>query len=513
MADCFAIFEGGGAKGLAHVGVLKAAELRGLKFLGVAGASAGAIIAALVAAGFKADELFDPGPSSPSASPRVFAGTNWVDILGAGTWQEFKRLKAQAGKVLPAKGSPSLGTAWRGWRFKRKWGARLEAADKQRGFFSTAGFEVWFNGVLQAKLGIPSGAVTFDQLFKAANTIPLKLVSVDIEAQKLVTFSHSTSPDMAVAKAVAASISIPFFFAPTMVDGRAMVDGGLMSNFPAWLFEAERAASPPFIRTYGFTLIEEEAAVVLPPGTLQATLDYASHVLQTGVFGGQTLMNDAVEFFQIIPIKTRFKVLDFELTNAEKIELYGEGRQGADNYFNDHGVIDDAAVTVALKALSDDLRRRIGAPLPGLRANVILPVRQTHLRVAYSYNMHNDTDDRLLMLRSQTGSGEALAHRQAVSTNVRLIRAGNTIRGLTKYDTALVRRDLICLISIPIFKTDKDWGISADLRSDPRGILSFDCNEDILKSFNQSTIQHFFVEASIVIGRLLRGETLEGPVQ
>lgn len=513
MADCFAIFEGGGAKGLAHVGALKAAERRGLKFLGVAGASAGAIIAALVAAGFKADELFDPSPSSPPASPPVFAGTSWVDILGAGTWHEFKQLRAQAGKILPAKGSPGLGTVLRGLGFKWKWGGRLETAGKQRGLFSTAGFETWFNRVLQAKLRIASRAITFDQLSKAPNTIPLKLVSVDIEAQKLVTFSHSTSPNMSVAKAVAASISIPFFFAPTMVDGRAMVDGGLMSNFPAWLFEAERAASPPFIRTYGFTLIEEEAAVALSLGTLQSSLDYASHVLQTGVFGGQTLMNDAVEFFQIIPIKTRFNVLDFELSDAEKIELYGEGRQGADDYFNDHGVIDDAAVTVALKALSDELRGRIGAPLLGLRANVILPVRQTHLRVAYSYNMQDDTDDRLLMLRSQTGSGEALEHRQVVLTDIRRIRAGNTIRGLNKYDTALVRRDLICLISIPIFKADKDWGMSADLRSEPRGVLSFDCNEDILKSFNQSAIQHFFVEASIVIGRLLRGETLEGPVQ
>jgi NTE family protein len=49
MAQCFAIFEGGGAKGLAHVGALKAAESRNLEFIGVAGASAGAIIAALVA--------------------------------------------------------------------------------------------------------------------------------------------------------------------------------------------------------------------------------------------------------------------------------------------------------------------------------------------------------------------------------------------------------------------------------------------------------------------------------
>jgi predicted acylesterase/phospholipase RssA len=57
-------------------------------------------------------------------------------------------------------------------------------------------------------------------------------------------------------KAVAASISIPFFFAPTAIESRSMVDGGLMSNFPTWLFDAERAAYPPFTRTYGFTLVD-----------------------------------------------------------------------------------------------------------------------------------------------------------------------------------------------------------------------------------------------------------------
>ena len=49
MAGCFAIFEGGGAKGLAHIGALKALEGRKVDLLGVAGTSAGAIVAALVA--------------------------------------------------------------------------------------------------------------------------------------------------------------------------------------------------------------------------------------------------------------------------------------------------------------------------------------------------------------------------------------------------------------------------------------------------------------------------------
>ena len=43
----YGIFEGGGAKGIGHIAGLKAAEILNLEFIGVAGASAGALIAAL----------------------------------------------------------------------------------------------------------------------------------------------------------------------------------------------------------------------------------------------------------------------------------------------------------------------------------------------------------------------------------------------------------------------------------------------------------------------------------
>jgi NTE family protein len=46
----FLVFEGGGAKGIVHVGALRALEKRGVEIAGVAGTSAGAIVASLVAA-------------------------------------------------------------------------------------------------------------------------------------------------------------------------------------------------------------------------------------------------------------------------------------------------------------------------------------------------------------------------------------------------------------------------------------------------------------------------------
>ena len=56
--EVFGVFEGGGAKGLAHVGALRAMEERKFRFCAVAGTSIGAVVASLVASGFRSEELF-----------------------------------------------------------------------------------------------------------------------------------------------------------------------------------------------------------------------------------------------------------------------------------------------------------------------------------------------------------------------------------------------------------------------------------------------------------------------
>jgi NTE family protein len=57
MPRCDAVFEGGGVKGIGLVGAIAATEEKRYQFVNVAGTSAGAIIAALIAAGYGAKEL------------------------------------------------------------------------------------------------------------------------------------------------------------------------------------------------------------------------------------------------------------------------------------------------------------------------------------------------------------------------------------------------------------------------------------------------------------------------
>jgi predicted acylesterase/phospholipase RssA len=528
VAKCFAIFEGGGAKGLAHVGALKAAEEQKLEFAGIAGASAGAIIAVLIAAGYKADELY-LWPGEPAVAQGLLATKDWTEFFDAAVWREFKELGSDIAAIPPKKGSPGLGTAWRARGFWKKWGKRLTNAAENRGLFSTQKFEEWIDEVLAEKLGIRDTKVTFEHLHNATlpngqPTPPLKIVSVDIEAQKLVVYSHQESPQLPVAKAVAASISIPFFFSPTIVRDRngierGMVDGGLMSNFPAWLFEDERAAYPPSVRVYGFTLVESGGQQPAQASPLGAAKEYVTLVAQAGIFGGQTLSNMAVESLQAIPIETTFGVLDFELNPSEKKDLYEQGLESANRYFRTHGVADEKAVTAALEYLSTSLLAKLPPQTNGrLRANIILPVGRdqvTHLRVTYSYNMEDDADDRLLMSVDQTGCGEAFRRREVIYTDFRRVRlVGGTIPGLDKYDTALVRKDLVSMISVPVFRAEREWTAPASQRAEPLAVLSFDCNTDILTWLGSNPallndVLDFLQKSAILMGRLIQGLPLK----
>jgi len=82
--------------------------------------------------------------------------------------------------------------------------------------------------------------VTFAEL-EAAGGRPLRIIAANISTGKLVLFSAQLTPGMAVADAVAASICLPIVFEPWLVAGDLHLDGGLVSNLPAWAFDSERA--------------------------------------------------------------------------------------------------------------------------------------------------------------------------------------------------------------------------------------------------------------------------------
>lgn len=179
-------FSGGGVKGAAHIGVLKALQENNIKIDAVAGTSAGSIVAALYAMGYTPDEMIKLF--------RYFAKG---------------MLKANPGDVV---------TNVRSGR-----GLRLDGA------LSSINVELAMKEVAKYKN------------LKNINEIkmPIAIPTVDINTSKKYVFTNCNQEgdyyikDMEIAKAVRASCTYPAVYAPFDYGEYRFVDGGVLDNIPA----------------------------------------------------------------------------------------------------------------------------------------------------------------------------------------------------------------------------------------------------------------------------------------
>lgn len=193
------VFSGGGLKGFALVGAYEEIEKRGYQFVRVAGTSAGSIIAAFIAAGYTSSEVY-----------------RLVDEM------DMEKLLDNRKTIIPF----SLG----------KW---LYAYWKL-GLYKGNELEKWIKEKLEAK-----GLRTFADLPPQT----LRVIASDLSNGQLVVLPDDlqkygiTPESFPIAKAIRMSCSIPYFFEPVKIrsitGSNIMVDGGVLSNFPMWLFDQE----------------------------------------------------------------------------------------------------------------------------------------------------------------------------------------------------------------------------------------------------------------------------------
>ena len=187
------VLGGGGARGAAHIGVLKELERLRIPVDVIAGTSMGAIVGGLYATGVRADEL-----------EQLVSSLDWSAALAD----------------KPARRSLS---------FRRK--------QDEREF--PVNFEL---GVRGTELLLPKGVIHGQELelllreltLRASHItdfddlpIPFRAIASDIVAGEAVVLE---SGDLAIA--IRASMSVPGVFAPVRVNGKMLVDGGLVGNLP-----------------------------------------------------------------------------------------------------------------------------------------------------------------------------------------------------------------------------------------------------------------------------------------
>lgn len=289
-----AVFQGGGCRAAAHVGAYEAALACGVRISEVAGTSAGSIIAALIGAG---------------ASPE-FVKRSVVDL-------NFKRFL-----TAPVDGEVEIG---RFGILARTWPFRLFVQHcpigrvlMYGGAYSSVQIEAWLNELLRQLLPSARSPVRFADLI-----VPTRIVATDLGTGQARVWSTDGTPDDSVAFAVRSSCSIPGFFQAVHMGGTRLVDGGLLSNLPAFVFASPKPAHSLGGRILAFSL---EDSGNLP--SHWGLREVATRLIST-VIGGATALQCKVQpGVHVITIPTLgITATDFDsMTPDVANQLVAEGR-------------------------------------------------------------------------------------------------------------------------------------------------------------------------------------------
>lgn len=239
------VFEGGGAKGLAFVGALKALERCGHKPRRVIGTSAGCITAMMVAAGYDAQGCFEAiNERLPNGRSRFtsFLETPQLDEHAAisGSLRYWINTELD-NPLVPNLLEPTVDKLVCG--LMRTAGARhLLSLLLWGGWYAGDALLEYFADKLDDG-GRNLGRTTLCQ-FAERTGRDLSVVASDVTGREMLVLNHRTAPDCPTIWAVRMSMSFPFVWPEVQwrkewgtyrgrdLAGHRVVDGGLLSNFP-----------------------------------------------------------------------------------------------------------------------------------------------------------------------------------------------------------------------------------------------------------------------------------------
>jgi NTE family protein len=304
------VFEGGGVKGIALAGAYLELSDRGYQPQCMAGTSAGAITAAFVAAGFTAAEIGEI----------VLSQMHFPDFEDRTMLGHYGRA-GQAGEFL-----------------------------LRRGMHSGDYFLDWMRSHLAAK-----GKTKFGDLRDAAASpgnreYRLQVIASDLSARSMLVLPRDAAqlgvedPDeLGIAEAVRMSMSIPVFFEPVAFKNprtgaeHVIVDGGLLSNYPIWLFDAP-PGTPPQFPTFGMMLVAPgQQQPLLPPPAPGAALpdvgediEFLKVIVETMAQAHDRFYVEQASYARTIPIPTLgVSTTQFDISPEQSRALFESGRGAA----------------------------------------------------------------------------------------------------------------------------------------------------------------------------------------
>jgi NTE family protein len=326
------VFEGGGVKGIAFAGAIAAAERDAevREWVNVAGTSAGSIVAALLVAGYDSKGL--QKILSDAKYPR-FADCGFGGKWAGGLVNAVARIRGLAP----------------GNYFKEWMSEQLAASPLARELGKT---ELTFADVKRRDLPPREELPQITDLQYERAVYRLHVIASDITSGLMLLLPDALpnytdkagtpfdKDSFPIVDAVRMSMSYPFLFTPVTLhkDGKPyyIVDGGLLSNFPIWLFDSPKPKRP----TWGFRLHGgETAAEELPHRSIPRPL-WAVPLIKA-MFSAAMEAWDRENMSHAVTARTvsipthEVSTTNFGLTPAEAQALYDWGLQAAGDFFKD----------------------------------------------------------------------------------------------------------------------------------------------------------------------------------
>jgi predicted acylesterase/phospholipase RssA len=329
--SCRGVFEGGGCRGAAYVGAYAATVKCGINFAEVAGTSAGSIVAALIGAGADPDYLERTCAyltfSTLLTRPHGRIETFWIGRLASYFFRGKYRI---LGQILHD------GSA-----------------------YSSEKLQEWMDDRLAELLPRASRPVKFKDLPR-----PTWVVATDLAGRRPKVWSSVDTPDESVALAVRCSSSIPMFFEPPELGNDLYVDGGMLSNLPAFVF-ANRATNPQALggRIIAFRLAGDESYE-----NERGIGWLVKRLIDTAISGSTIIQRSLQTNVSYLDIKTgNISSTNFDIARKDIDYLLESGRKTVCEFIRDEDtkLNDSLGVDIARYGedeLFDDLVREMATP-------------------------------------------------------------------------------------------------------------------------------------------------------
>ncbi len=336
------VLSGGGAKGMAHIGALKVIEEAGVRIDYIGGTSMGAIVGGLYASGYTTDQL-----------DSIFRNTDYDQIIqddlprSAKTFYEKEASERYALTLPFSKFKVSIPAAFSG-------GQNI------------------YNELVRVLYHVKD-VRDFKQL-----PIPFFCIATDVETGEELLLDRGYLPE-----AIMASGTLPSLFEPMEVDGRLLIDGGVLNNYPV-----------DEVRAMGADLV---IGVDVQHGLRdRESLKSATEILlQINNYRtvGQMKEKSAKTDIYIKPEMEDYSVIDFEMKDS----IIQEGTRAARKQW-------EALLQVAAKQGYPAGRPSIGAQEDSLLINrLLIEGNNSHSRGYVKGKLRFDLDERITFEKLRQG--------------------------------------------------------------------------------------------------------------